>query len=138
MGEQGPRGDPGCRGTMGLKGPRGPPGTRGHAGPVGVPGLTGEPGLPGQVFILQGPVGDTGGPGPSGVCNCSRVQTPVSQRNEIHTIYVADGNRQMRRLRGENVMVLRTDKQKLYIYSDSHWIDVLLPAAASRLLNTDT
>lgn len=32
----------------------------------------------------------------------------------------------MRRLRAENVMVLRTDRGALYIYSDSQWISVLV------------
>lgn len=44
-------------------------------------------------------------------------------------IFIADGEKQMRRLRGENVMVLRTDRQILYIYTESQWINVLVRAA---------
>lgn len=35
----------------------------------------------------------------------------------------------MRRLRGQNVMVLRTDRQALYIYAESQWINVLVTTA---------
>lgn len=41
-------------------------------------------------------------------------------------VFIADGERQMRRLRGENVMVLRTDRRALYIYTESQWINVLV------------
>lgn len=41
-------------------------------------------------------------------------------------IFVADGEKVMRRLRIENVMVLRTDRKALYIYSESQWINVLV------------
>ncbi|XP_056245739.1 acetylcholinesterase collagenic tail peptide-like [Seriola aureovittata] len=124
-GEQGPRGDPGSRGSMGLKGSRGPPGKLGRPGPAGLPGLTGDPGLPGQVYVLPGPQGDTGSRGPSAECHCSQVQTPERLLDRVQAVFIADGERQMRRLRGENVMVLRTDRQALYIYSDSQWINVL-------------
>ncbi|TNN48020.1 hypothetical protein EYF80_041792 [Liparis tanakae] len=39
-------------------------------------------------------------------------------------IFLAGGESQMRRLRVENAMVLRTDRGALYIYSDSQWINV--------------
>lgn len=38
----------------------------------------------------------------------------------------------MRKLRGENMMVLRTDKRALYIYAESQWINVLVIAAGHR------
>lgn len=44
-------------------------------------------------------------------------------------IFIADGEKAMRRLRGENVMVLRTDRRALYIYTDSQWINVLVTTA---------
>lgn len=44
-------------------------------------------------------------------------------------IFVADGEKEMRRLRAENVMVLRTDRKSLYIYSNSQWINVLVSSA---------
>ncbi|KAM7380180.1 hypothetical protein PAMP_003493 [Pampus punctatissimus] len=124
-GEQGPRGEPGDRGNMGLKGYRGPTGKLGDSGPVGLPGLTGEPGRPGRVYILPGLQGDTGSQGPLARCNCSQVQTPQGQWDKVQTIFIADGEKQMRRLRGQNVMVLRTDRQALYIYAESQWINVL-------------
>nr|XP_046259345.1 acetylcholinesterase collagenic tail peptide-like [Scatophagus argus] len=110
---------------MGLKGSRGPAGKLGRPGSAGLPGLTGEPGQPGQVYILPGLQGDTGNRGPSATCNCSQVQTPKRQLNTVRTIFIADGEKQMRRLRGENVMVLRTDRKALYIYTESQWINVL-------------
>eukprot|EP00064_Thunnus_orientalis_P014117 superscaffoldBa00002411_g14158 len=125
-GEQGPRADPGDRGTTGLKGHRGPTGKQGHPGPVGLPGLTGDPGRPGQEYILPGLQGDTGSQGPSATCNCSQVQTPQQQWDNVQAIFIADGEKQMRRLRGQNVMVLRTDRQALYIYAESQWINVLI------------
>ncbi|KAK2840250.1 hypothetical protein Q5P01_013990 [Channa striata] len=123
-GEQGSRGKPGGRGTVGLKGSRGPPGQLGYPGPGGLRGLTGDPGLPGQVYVLPGLQGEAGNRGPSAKCSCSQVQTP-EQLDRIPTIFIADGEKQMRRLRGENVMVLRTDRKALYIYSKSQWINVL-------------
>ncbi|KAM6955138.1 uncharacterized protein PEZ65_000321 [Lycodopsis pacificus] len=123
--EQGPRGEPGGRGTPGSKGSRGPAGGLGHLGPAGLSGLTGEPGLPGQVYVLPGLLGDTGNRGPSATCNCSQVQTPERLWDRVQTIFIADGEGQMRRLRGENVMVLRTDRKALFIYSGSQWINVL-------------
>nr|XP_040058196.1 collagen alpha-1(I) chain-like [Gasterosteus aculeatus aculeatus] len=122
-GEQGPRGEPGGRGTPGLEGSGGPAGGPGHPGPAGLSGPTGEPGLPGQVFVLAGLQGHTGRRGPSAECSCSLVRTPEPT---VQTIFVAGGERQMRRLRAENVMVLRTDRGALYIYSDSQWISVLV------------
>uniref|UniRef100_A0A3Q3GJA8 Acetylcholinesterase collagenic tail peptide-like n=1 Tax=Labrus bergylta TaxID=56723 RepID=A0A3Q3GJA8_9LABR len=129
-GEQGPRGPTGVRGSLGLKGAQGPTGKQGHPGPAGLHGLTGDPGLPGQVLILPGLQGDEGDGGPSAKCNCSKVQTPKPQKGRVNTIFIANGERQMRRLRGENVMVLRTDRNSLYIYSDSQWINVLVNTAA--------
>lgn len=41
----------------------------------------------------------------------------------------------MRRLRGDNVMVLRTDRRALYIYTESQWINVLVTMAATVLYN---
>lgn len=41
-------------------------------------------------------------------------------------VFVADGEKAMRRLRVENVMVLHTDKKALYIYTESQWINVLV------------
>ncbi|XP_044222170.1 acetylcholinesterase collagenic tail peptide-like [Thunnus albacares] len=111
----------------GLKGHRGPTGKQGHPGPVGLPGLTGDPGRPGQEYILPGLQGDTGSQGPSATCNCSQVQTPQQQWDNVQAIFIADGEKQMRRLRGQNVMVLRTDRQALYIYAESQWINVLEP-----------
>ncbi|XP_026232674.1 acetylcholinesterase collagenic tail peptide-like [Anabas testudineus] len=128
-GEQGFRGEPGRRGDTGSKGSQGPLGKMGHLGPAGLPGLYGEPGLPGQVFILPGLQGDTGNRGPSVKCNCSVVRSPEQLSDRIQTIFVADGEKQMRKLRKENVMVLRTDRRALYIYTESQWINVLTPAA---------
>ncbi|XP_045911093.1 collagen alpha-1(X) chain-like isoform X2 [Micropterus dolomieu] len=125
-GEQGPRGKPGGRGTMGLMGSRGPTGKLGRPGPAGLRGRTGEPGLPGQVYILPGLQGDAGNRGPPAKCNCSQVQSPQRLLGRVPTIFIADGERQMRRLRGENVMVLRTDREALYIYTESQWINVLI------------
>ncbi|XP_074551466.1 uncharacterized protein LOC141808690 [Halichoeres trimaculatus] len=124
-GEQGTRGQSGFRGGVGLKGPRGLTGQPGHSGPAGLPGPTGDPGLPGQVFILPGLGGDEGDPGSSARCNCSNVQTPKPLQDKVHLIFIADGEKQMRRLRGENVMVLRRDRKALFIYSESQWINVL-------------
>lgn len=45
-------------------------------------------------------------------------------------IFVADGEKQMRRLRAENVMVLRKDRRALYIYTESQWINMLVHTAA--------
>ncbi|XP_062420951.1 acetylcholinesterase collagenic tail peptide-like isoform X3 [Pungitius pungitius] len=120
-GEQGPGGEPGGRGTPGLKGSGGPAGRPGHPGPAGLSGLTGEPGLPGQAFVQPGLQGHAGRRGPSAQCNCPLVRAP----KRVHTIFIADGERPMRRLRVENVMVLRTDRGALYIYTDSQWISVL-------------
>ncbi|XP_076603726.1 acetylcholinesterase collagenic tail peptide-like [Chaetodon auriga] len=77
----------------------------------------------GAVYILPGLQGDEGNRGPSAKCNCSQVQTS----DRVKTIFIADGEKQMRRLRGENVMVLRTDRKALYIYAGSQWINVLDP-----------
>lgn len=41
----------------------------------------------------------------------------------------------MRRLRGDNVMVLRTDRRALYIYTEAQWINVLVTMAATVLYN---
>ncbi|XP_026151194.1 acetylcholinesterase collagenic tail peptide-like isoform X1 [Mastacembelus armatus] len=136
MGERGSRGEPGGRGPMGLKGFRGPPGKLGHLGPMGLPGLTGEPGLPGQVYILPGLQGDTGGPGPPAKCSCSQVQPSEQMLYRVPTIFVADGEKQMRRLQGENVMVLRTDRKALFIYTDSQWINVLVTTAGDTITYT--
>ncbi|KAK2905689.1 hypothetical protein Q8A73_009632 [Channa argus] len=124
-GEKGERGITGEPGEKGLKGSHGPPGKLGHPGTGGLPGLTGDPGLSGQVFVLPGLQGDAGNRGPSVRCNCSQVQTP-EQWDRIPTIFIADGEKQMRRLRGKNVMVLRTDRKALYIYAESQWINVLV------------
>ncbi|XP_069388621.1 acetylcholinesterase collagenic tail peptide-like isoform X1 [Paralichthys olivaceus] len=132
-GEQGPRGGAGGRGTVGLKGSRGPPGKLGHPGAAGRPGLSGRPGRPGQVYVLPGREGDTGDRGPSDKCDCSQVQTPERPLDRVQTIFLADGEKQMRRLRGENVMVLRTDRRALYIYSESQWINILNPDTEHRL-----
>ncbi|XP_059198340.1 acetylcholinesterase collagenic tail peptide-like [Centropristis striata] len=129
-GEPGPRGEPGSRGGLGFKGSQGLAGKPGHSGPAGLSGQTGDPGLPGQVYVLPGLQGDSGEPGPVATCNCSKVQTPKPLKDRVQTIFVADGERQMRRLRGENVMVLRTDKKALYIYSQSQWINVLVTPPA--------
>ncbi|CAK6967635.1 acetylcholinesterase collagenic tail peptide-like [Scomber scombrus] len=126
-GELGPRGKTADRGTMGSKGSRGPTGKQGHLGQVGRPGLNGQPGRPGQVYVLSGLLGDTGSQGPSATCNCSQVRTRQQQWDNVQSIFIADGERQMRRLRGQNVMVLRTDRQALYIYAESQWINVLDP-----------
>ncbi|KAI3355999.1 hypothetical protein L3Q82_017270, partial [Scortum barcoo] len=128
-GEQGPRGEPGGRGATGLKGSCGPTGRLGHPGPAGLHGVTGEPGLPGQVYVLPGLQGETGDQGPPAQCNCSQVQTPERLMDRIQTIFIADGEKQMRRLRAENVMVLRTDRKALYIYTESQWINVLVTTA---------
>ncbi|XP_069543876.1 acetylcholinesterase collagenic tail peptide-like isoform X2 [Brachyistius frenatus] len=132
MGERGPGGEPGGRGWMGLKGPRGPTGQPSHPGPAGLPGLTGDPGLPGQVFILPGLQGDSGGRGPPAACNCSPAPTSQRLLDRVPTIFIADGEKQMRRLRGENVMVLRTDRKSLYIYSESQWIRALVTTADNK------
>nr|XP_023010325.1 acetylcholinesterase collagenic tail peptide-like [Maylandia zebra] len=70
--------------------------------------------------------GETGNPGPPATCNCSQVQSPQRLVDSVHTVFVADGEKAMRRLRVENVMVLRTDKKALYIYTESQWINVLV------------
>ncbi|KAF0026915.1 hypothetical protein F2P81_021652 [Scophthalmus maximus] len=108
-GARGEKGQKGGRGWRGLYGDIGTPGMiKGECGVAGAPGekgdlgLRGDPGLRGE----QGPRADPGGRGPM--------------------VFVADGERQMRRLRGENVMVLRTDRRALYIYSESQWINVLV------------
>ncbi|KAM3607091.1 uncharacterized protein V6R79_001629 [Siganus canaliculatus] len=132
-GEQGARGKPGARGMTGLKGSHGPTGRLGHPGAAGQPGLNGERGLRGQVYVLSGLQGDTGSPGPPAKCNCSQVQSPERLLDGLPTIFIADGERQMRRLRGENVMVLRKDRKALYIYTDSQWIDALVTAAGEPL-----
>ncbi|XP_056292683.1 acetylcholinesterase collagenic tail peptide-like [Pseudoliparis swirei] len=114
---------------QGSKGSRGPAGGRGHLGAAGRSGLTGEPGLPGQVYVLPGLQGDTGPRGPAATCSCSRGHAPQRLVDRVPTIFLAGGESQMRRLRVENAMVLRTDRRALYIYSDSQWINVLDPAA---------
>ncbi|XP_035994709.1 acetylcholinesterase collagenic tail peptide isoform X1 [Fundulus heteroclitus] len=125
MGEQGPRGEPGARGKIGLKGSIGPTGEVGHRGVAGLHGLPGEPGLPGQVHILPGMQGDSGSRGPPAPCSCPKVQSPQSPLDNVLMVFVADGEKEMRRLRAENVMVLRTDRRALYIYTDSQWMNVL-------------
>ncbi|XP_054871538.1 acetylcholinesterase collagenic tail peptide-like isoform X2 [Amphiprion ocellaris] len=124
-GEAGSRGEPGARGTVGLKGPHGPTGQSGHPGPAGLPGLTGDPGLPGQVFVLPGLPGEPGSPGPAAECSCSQVHTSQRLKDRIQTVFIADGEKEMRKLRSENVVVLRTDRKALYIYTESQWINVL-------------
>ncbi|KAG8000950.1 Acetylcholinesterase collagenic tail peptide, partial [Nibea albiflora] len=124
-GEEGNRGEPGGRGNMGLRGTHGQTGKQGHPGSAGLPGQTGEPGRPGQVYVLPGLQGDMGDPGSSAKCNCSQVQSPKQLWDNVQVIFIADGEKQMRRLRAENVMVLRTDRRALYIYSESQWINVL-------------
>ncbi|KAM9803016.1 uncharacterized protein ACBT44_015047 isoform 2-T2 [Syngnathus typhle] len=124
-GMQGSRGEPGGRGITGLKGSTGPTGKMGYPGLVGLPGLPGEPGLPGQVYVLAGQQGEPGSRGPSVPCSCTRDRTPESLPDRVQTIFIADGDTMMRKLQGENVMVLRTDKQALYIYIEAQWIDVL-------------
>ncbi|XP_061580567.1 acetylcholinesterase collagenic tail peptide-like isoform X2 [Cololabis saira] len=124
-GEQGSRGETGARGSMGLKGSRGPTGKLGRPGPSGLPGSTGKPGLAGQVFVLPGLQGDPGNRGPTAACSCSDVQTTQTPPDKIQAVFVADGEKEMRRLRAENVMVLRTDRRALYIYAQSQWINVL-------------
>ncbi|XP_047227119.1 acetylcholinesterase collagenic tail peptide-like isoform X2 [Girardinichthys multiradiatus] len=133
MGEQGPRGEPGARGKTGLKGSIGPIGELGHPGVVGLPGLPGAPGLPGQVYILPGLQGDLGSIGPSAPCGCPQVQSSQRPLDNVLMVFVADGEKEMRRMRGENVMVLRTDRRALYIYTDSQWMNVL----EGRRLHTD-
>ncbi|CAB1426803.1 unnamed protein product [Pleuronectes platessa] len=125
-GGQGHRGRAGGRGAVALKGSRGPPGKPGHRGAAGRSGLTGDAGRPGQVYVLSGLHGDTGDSGPSAKCECSQVQTPEQPLDRVQTVFLADGEKQMRRLRGENVMVLRTDRRALYIYSESQWINILV------------
>ncbi|XP_034002688.1 collagen alpha-2(IX) chain-like [Trematomus bernacchii] len=124
-GEPGPRGDPGARGPSGLKGSSGSSGRLGHPGSAGRSGLTGDPGLPGQVYVLPGLQGDAGEGGAAATCNCSEGERPKPSIDKVQTIFLADGERQMRRLRGKNVMVLRTDRNALFIYSDSQWVNVL-------------
>lgn len=52
-------------------------------------------------------------------------------------VFVADGEKAMRRLRVENVMVLRTDKKALYIYTESQWINVLVTHSNNRMETQD-
>ncbi|XP_047457376.1 acetylcholinesterase collagenic tail peptide-like [Mugil cephalus] len=124
-GEPGLRGKPGGRGTVGLKGSGGPTGQVGQPGPAGFAGLTGEPGLHGQVFVLPGQQGDSGSQGPPVACSCSRTPLQMDTVQTIGQIFIADNEKEMRRLRAENVMVLRTDRKTLYIYAESQWVNIL-------------
>ncbi|XP_024116299.1 collagen alpha-1(X) chain isoform X1 [Oryzias melastigma] len=129
-GGMGPRGDMGPRGSMGLRGSHGHTGLLGNPGPAGPPGLPGEPGLPGQVYILPGLQGDPGSQGASAdTCSCAQVQR---QKGEDLEIFIADGEKDMRKLRIENTLVLRTDRRALYLFAESQWINVLVASAAYR------
>ncbi|XP_054915803.1 acetylcholinesterase collagenic tail peptide-like [Poeciliopsis prolifica] len=97
----------------------GPAGEQGDPGAAGLHGLHGEPGLPGQVYILPGLQGDSGSRGPPTPCSCPRGQSSQSPLDNVLTVFIADGEKEMRRLRAENVMVLRTDRRSLFIYTDS-------------------